>query len=176
MKLSNDNEKGLGDSKNPQKVAVLLSGGKDSVFAAYKISKEHEISCFITIKSENPDSYMFHTPNIDLVELQAESMGIPLITQKTEGKKEKELIDLKKIIKKAKEDYKIKGVVTGALFSNYQGERIDNICKDLDLESLSPLWHMDQELEMRTIIKNNFSIIFSSIAAYGLNKSWLGKK
>lgn len=175
MKLSNDNEKGLEDSKNPLKIAVLLSGGKDSIFAAYKVSKEHELVCLITIKSENPDSYMFHTPNIDLVELQAEAIGLPLITQTTKGEKEVELKDLKQAIKKAKELYKIEGIVTGALFSNYQKERIENICKELSLKSISPLWHMDQELEMRTIIKNNFKIIFSSIAAYGFNKDWLGK-
>lgn len=157
------------------KVAALLSGGKDSVFAAYKISKKHELICLITIKSENPDSYMFHTPNIDLVDLQAKSIGLPLIIQKTKGEKEKELADLKNIIKKAKEEYNIEGIVTGALFSDYQRERIEKICNGLKIESISPLWHMDQELEMRTLLKENFKIILSSIAGYGFKKEWLGK-
>ena len=157
------------------KLASLISGGKDSIFAAYKTSKENEIVCLITIKSENPDSYMFHTPNIDLVGLQAKAMKLPLITQTTKGEKEKELEDLKEAIKKAKEQYQIEGIVTGALFSNYQRERIDKICNELNLKSLAPLWHMDQEEEMRTIINNNFKIIFSSIAAYGFKKEWLGK-
>ena len=34
---------------------------------------------------------------------------------------------------------------------------------------------MDQELEMRHLLKNNFEVIISSIAAQGLGKEWLGK-
>ncbi|MCK5282953.1 MAG: diphthine--ammonia ligase [Nanoarchaeota archaeon] len=158
------------------KLGVLWSSGKDSAFAAYTMKKQnYDMNCLISLKSRNPDSYMFHTPNIDLVELQAKAIGIPLIIQKTKGEKEKELNDLKKAIKKAKELYKIEGIVTGALFSNYQRERIERICDELELKIFSPLWHLDQESEMRDIIKNKFSIIFSSIAAYGLDKTWLGK-
>ena len=66
------------------KVAVLFSGGKDSAFAAY-LAREHghELSCLITILSENPESYMFHTPSISKVKKQAEAADIPLIIQKT---------------------------------------------------------------------------------------------
>ena len=41
MKFLNDNEKGLGDSKNPLKIASLISGGKDSLYAMYKAKKEN---------------------------------------------------------------------------------------------------------------------------------------
>lgn len=157
------------------RIAALISGGKDSLFAAYKAGKKHKLICLITIKSENPDSYMFHTPNIDVVELQAKAMDLPIIIQRTKGEKEKELIDLKQAINKAKDEFKIQGVVSGALFSNYQKERIEKICSKLKLKLLSPLWHIDQEKEMREILNNKFKIIFSSIAAYGLDKNWLGR-
>ena len=61
------------------KIAALISGGKDSWFAAYKASKEHEIACLIAIKSKNPESYMFHIPNVELVKLQAKAAEIPLV-------------------------------------------------------------------------------------------------
>ena len=35
---------------------------------------------------------------------------------------------------------------------------------------------MDQEKEMRQLIKEGFEIVMSSIAAEGLDKSWLGRK
>ncbi|MBD3164272.1 TIGR00289 family protein [Candidatus Woesearchaeota archaeon] len=157
------------------KIAALVSGGKDSLFAAYKAGREHELVSLLSVKSENPHSYMFHTPNIDLVELQAHAIGIPLVVRKTKGEKEKELKDLKQIIQKAGQEYKIQGIVTGALFSQYQKQRIDNICRELNLKSLAPLWRMDPEQEMKELIKNNFKIIFSSIAAYGFDSSWLGR-
>ncbi len=159
-----------------KKLGVLFSSGKDSTYATYIMKKRnYEISCLITIKSENKDSFMFHTPNIDLASLQAKSMGYPLVEQKTSGKKETELLDLKKAIQKAKEKYHIEGVVTGALFSNYQRERIEKICDELALPVFSPLWHKDQETEMRELLKEKFEFILSSVAAYGLDKSWLGK-
>lgn len=158
------------------KLAALVSGGKDGMFAAYLMHvHNYSIECLVTIKSKNPDSYMYHTPNIDIVELQAKAMEVPLVIETTKGEKEKELNSLKKALKKAKEKYNIEGIVSGAIFSNYQRQRIDKICDSLGLKNFVPLWHMDQELEMRHLLKNNFSFLMSSIACDGLDKKWLGK-
>ena len=176
MKLSNDNEKGLGDSKNPQKLAALFTGGKDSTYAIYLAKKEgHEITCLITIQSENPDSYMFHTPAIELTELQAEAMELPIVFGETAGEKEKELIDLEKAILKAKKQFEFEGLITGALFSEYQSSRIETICDKLGLKCISPLWQKNQEQEMQELIDLNFKFILTAIAAEGLDKSWLNR-
>ena len=90
------------------KLGILFSGGKDSCYAAWREKqKGHELACLISIISKNPDSYMFHTPNIELVDMQSKAMGIPLIEQVSEGKKELELKDLEKAVLKAKEKYHI---------------------------------------------------------------------
>jgi len=158
------------------KIAALISGGKDSIYAAYKASKEHEIACLISFKSKKADSYMFHIPNIDLVKQQAKAMEFPLIFMESSGIKEKELEDIKKALKIAIKKYKIEGVVSGALASNYQKIRIDNICKDLKLESIAPLWHINLEQYLKDLTKNNFKVIIVGIAAEGLDESWLGKE
>jgi diphthine-ammonia ligase len=158
------------------KLAALFTGGKDSVYATYLAQKEgHKITCLITIKSENPDSYMFHTPAIELTELQAEAMEMPHVIASTEGEKEKELEDLELAIKAAKEKFEFEGVITGALFSEYQSSRIEKICNKLRLKCVNPLWHKKQEEEMQELVDNGFEFIFTSIAAYGLNKDWLNK-
>jgi diphthine-ammonia ligase len=159
------------------KLGVLFSSGKDSCYATQLMKEQnYNLSCLITIKSSNKDSYMYHTPNIDLVSLQSESMEIPLLTQNTTGLKEDELEDLEKVLIKAKKEYGILGVVTGALFSKYQASRIESICDKLNLKCFNPLWHKDQEKYMKEVISKDFEIIFSSIAADGLSKEWLGKK
>lgn len=159
------------------KLGVLFSSGKDSTYSAYLMKKQgYDLSCLITVKSSNKDSYMYHTPNIDLVELQAKAMELPLLTQKTTGKKEDELKDLEKVLVKAKKKFGILGVCTGALFSEYQASRIKKICDKLSLACFSPLWHKNQEEYMKELISKDFEIIFSSIAADGLDESWLGKK
>ncbi|MBU0628549.1 MAG: diphthine--ammonia ligase [Nanoarchaeota archaeon] len=157
------------------KLAALISGGKDSWFAAYKESKKHELACLISIKSKNPESYMFHIPNIHLVEMQAEAAGIPLVTLETEGVKEEELEDLKQAIQIAQEKYRIEGIVSGAIKSNYQKQRVDKICSDLGLASLAPLWQANEELYITELIKN-FHVIIVGIAADGLKKEFLGTR
>ena len=159
------------------KCGVLFSGGKDSAFAAYQVKKYlNEINCLITVISENPDSYMFHTPSISKVEKQAEVMDIPLLLQKTKGEKEEELKDLEKIISKAKSDFDIEAVVTGAVESAYQASRVQKICDNLELECFNPLWQKDQFELLNDLINNNFKIILTGVFAYPLNESWLGRK
>ncbi|MEA3378485.1 MAG: diphthine--ammonia ligase [Nanoarchaeota archaeon] len=162
--------------KNNLHLAVLFSSGKDSCLALHVMRKmNYKIDCLVTIKSKNPDSFMYHTPNIDLAKLQAEAMELPIIIQETEGEKEKELNALKEALLIAKQKFPIAGVVTGALFSTYQKTRIEKTCEELGLKCFSPLWHMDQKKEMQELLKQGFEFIFSSIAADGLDKSWLGR-
>jgi len=156
------------------KLGALVSSGKDSVYAMYKMMKlNHPIACMITMKSSNLDSFMYHTPAIEMVKLQSKAFGIPLLEQETKGVKEKELEDLKKALENAKKKYKIEGIITGALYSNYQRERIEKIAEELNLLVYSPLWHMDQEGLLREIISTGFKFILTKIAAEGLDKSWL---
>lgn len=158
------------------KIASLISGGKDSLYSAYLAGKENELVCLITLYSENKDSYMFHTPSITKVEKQAEVMGLHLITWRTKGEKEKELIDLEEVIQKAINEYEIKGITTGALHSDYQATRIQKICDKLGIKCINPLWHKDEISYLKELIEDDFKIIIIAVAAYPLNESWLGRE
>ena len=156
------------------KLAALISGGKDSLYAAYLASKEHDIVYFISMVSENPASYMFHFPNLHLVRTQASLVGVPLLEKKTKGEKELELDDLEEAIASLKGE--IDGVVTGALASSYQKTRIDSICKRHDLLSIAPLWHRDPAEYLHSALRDNFEIIYVGVAAPPLDEKWLGRK
>ena len=158
------------------KLGVLFSGGKDSTLALFKAMKENEISCLISIFPKKDDSYMFHYPNIHLTKLQAKAMDIPIIAKDTEGKKEEELKDLEEAVSNAIKMFEIEGVVTGAVRSNYQYQRIEMICKKLGLKLISPLWQKNEEEILNEILKNRFEVIITGIAAYPLTKDFLGKK
>jgi diphthine-ammonia ligase len=155
------------------RLAVLISGGKDSVFALYKAQQMgHEIKILGTMVPKRSDSYMFHYPNIHLTHYVAEALEIPLVFAETSGEKEKELDDLKKLLSSLDVD----GVVTGAIASSYQKERIDKICDALGLKSVAPLWHHDPLEIMKELIDLKFKIIFVGVSAFGLNQTWLGKE
>ena len=159
------------------KCGILFSGGKDSVFATY-LAKiyENEITCLITIISENPESYMFHTPSISKVKKQADVMNIPLLTQKTKGRKEEELEDLESVIKKAKKEYNIEAIVTGSVESAYQASRVQKICDNLELDCFNPLWQKNQLELLKDLLESKFKIVITGVFAYPLNKLWLGRE
>jgi len=155
---------------NKLRTAVLFSGGKDSGLAlAYAL--EHTIvKCLIIMQSSNSESYMFHTPNIKWVDMQAKACGISYIIQKTDGKKEDELKDLELAIKKVKQKYKVQAIVTGAIESIYQASRIQTITNKLKMECFNPLWQKDQIQLLEELLKKRYDVVIVGTFGYGLNK------
>ena len=157
------------------RLGVLFSGGKDSVFACHLAKQKDEVACLITIRSNNPDSYMFHTPNIRCTDLQARAMKIPILSWPTAGRKEEELYDLAAAISAARERYGVEGIVTGAIESVYQASRVQRICRDLELWCCSPIWQANQIDYLYLLLKEGFSVIISGVYAYPFDASWLGQ-
>jgi len=120
-------------------------------------------------------SYMFHFPNLRWTNLQAESVGVPLLSEQTEGVKEEELKDLTRALKRAKSEFGLEGIYTGALASVYQKTRVEGVCKDLGLDCVSPLWGTDPESHIRQLVRDGFFVIVVSVSALGLDQSWLGR-
>ena len=177
------NQKGKADylatfaKEKNMKLACLYSGGKDSNLALYIMQRQnYEISCLVSIIPINPDSYMFQQPNLNFLKLQAEALEIPLITRQTKGEKELELKDLKIALIDAKKKFGIQGVISGALYSNYQRERIQKICNALNLRMFSPLWHKKQDQELFELVDNKFEFVMCKIAGYGLSEKWLNRR
>jgi len=157
------------------RLVALISGGKDSIYAAYLAKKAgHEVVCAITMVSDNPDSYMWHVPNVELTEMQAELMGIPLIQVATEGKKEIELDDLTNVLSGM--GSRIDGVVSGAVASKYQMSRIERIASDLGMACVAPLWQQEPIGVLHGLLHDKFQVIITAVAAGGLDASWLGRQ
>lgn len=159
------------------KLGVLFSGGKDSNYSMYLAKKAgNEITCLITLLSKNSYSYMFQKPSVSQTKKQAEVLGLPLIVVKTLGEKEKELKDLEEAIKKAIKKYKIEGVVTGAVRSEYQASRIQKICDTLEIKCVNPIWQKNQIELLKEIVGGGFEVVVVGVGAYPLDKTWLGRK
>lgn len=158
------------------KSVILYSGGKDSTMAVYESQKNgDEIYALLAMVSRNKESYMFHVPDIHMVDYCSAAMEIPSIDVLTDGIKEEELNDLEQTLTRLKEKG-IEAVYSGALESVYQKSRIDKICEKLGLKSISPLWHKDPIKYMNEIVDLGFEVIITSVSAYGLTKEWLGKR
>ncbi|MBS3782024.1 MAG: TIGR00289 family protein [Candidatus Thermoplasmatota archaeon] len=153
--------------------AALFSGGKDSSLALWKAqSLGLNVDHLVTVYPERNDSYMFHKPNLHLIPDLAKSIGIELVKVKTSGEKEKEVEDLQFELK----NLDVSGLITGAVASKYQMERIEKMSEELSLDVYAPLWNMSQHNLLEELLKNGFKTIIVSVSALGLDEGWLGKQ
>ncbi len=156
-------------------VAVLFTGGKDSSFTLYwMLLQGFRVECLISIVPEYEDSMLYHKPIEDILYLQAESAGVPLIVEHV-SKPEQELDALRRALTRAIERYGIGGVAAGALLSDYQRMRFSMIAEELGLKSYTPLWRIDQKKYMHELIDAGIRYMIISISSYGLPHSFLGR-
>jgi predicted ATP pyrophosphatase (TIGR00289 family) len=152
------------------RVAVLFSGGKDSVFAA-EVCRMMGWEVFLLTVIPAKDSTMFHYPNLEWCRLQAKAMGLPHMAAKPKkGGEEGELLAAKAALRKMKAD----GVAAGAIESEYQKERVDRIAFELGIRSFCPIWRTGMQLlEEQCKYLESYVV---AVAAYGLGEKDLGAR
>ena len=114
---------------------------------------------------------MFHTVKVHLSSILARAIGIENVVVETSGEKELELDDLRRAL----EGLDVAGLVTGAVASTYQKSRVDNICDELGLRHVSPLWGRSSPELLDEILDVGMEVIVTAVAARGLDEGWLGR-
>jgi len=154
------------------RLASLYSGGKDSTFSLYiEEQMGHDVPYLVNIVPEDAASWIFHTPNLSAVPLMAEAMGKKLITAPSTGTEEGDMQGLRDAL----EGLDVDGVITGAVWSDYQWDRMNLVCHDLGLRVFSPLWRKDQDLVMDAFLQSGIKAIIVGCYAEGLGPEWLGR-
>ena len=155
------------------RLAAMYSGGKDSTFATYLAEQMgHEIVCLVTVRPEDRASWIFHTPNLSVVQVMAEAMGKELVTVPSDGTEEGDMAAMRDALS----GLDIDGIVVGALWSDYQWDRMNLICGDLGLYVLAPLWRKDQDTVYDEMVSAGVEAIIVGVFAEGLDERWLGRR
>jgi ABC transporter with metal-binding/Fe-S-binding domain ATP-binding protein len=134
-----------------------------------------DVVSLVTVIPDSKESWMFHFPAVKWTGLQAQAMRIPRTIIQTAGVKEVELDDLKCGLRRLIKSAGIDGIVSGAVASEYQRSRLDNLCEELGIRSFAPLWHKNQAQLVREQIDSGFEIIVTACGALGLTSNWLGR-
>ena len=155
----------------------LFSGGKDSTYAIYLAQKQgHEVTCLLSVFAKSEESHLLHHPNLQWTKLQSESMKIPQLTiHSTSDETDDELFALETLLKNAKEQFHIEGLVHGGIKSQFQKEKFETLCLKLDLIVVTPLWNAKPEQYMNDLFDSNFVFIMITVSSDGLDDTWLGK-
>ena len=165
------------------RTAALISGGKDSCYNMMScIAEGHDIVALINLKPDGKDdldSYMYQTVGHDAVHLFGAAMDLPLYRQTISGvpvetnlsysvNASDEVEDLYKILEKVKTEKYINSVSVGAILSNYQRIRVENVCHRLDLIVLAYLWERDQTTLLKEMVDCEVEAIVIKVATMGL--------
>lgn len=167
----------------------LFSGGKDSSWAVYRaLETGLAVRRLVTVHPEG-DSYMYHVPATDLATLAAESIGIPVVdvrpddfeaegTTDSGAQGDRELAVLESALRDLEPelDGGIAGVVAGAVESEFQTGRIEEMCERLGCDLFAPLWQRDPSTLAEGMIEAGFDVRIVQVSAAGLDESWLGRR
>ncbi len=154
----------------------MLSGGKDSCLAHHVATHwGFTPTCGIVIRPRDPESHMFHLPNLDLAAAQARALGLDVVDVEAPAGKETETEILETAFQQAIE-HGAETIVSGAVASEYQRVRIERAAHRTGLKTHAPLWHKDPVDILDTLVDAGFDVRFSAVAADGLDRSWLGRR
>jgi ABC transporter with metal-binding/Fe-S-binding domain ATP-binding protein len=154
-------------------VTALVSGGKDSVYAAYLADTQGwPVDELLTLAPSDPESMLFHTPNLSLVALQAEAWGKRHRLVPISGRGETAELDAL--------DRALAGsrgpVVTGAIASSYQWARVVRVADLHGRRVYAPLWRKDPIRVVREEIAAGLDIRFVHLSAEPLPVEWVGER
>ena len=153
------------------RVAILWTGGKDSYSAYEKVLTEgHEVACLITFIGDRP--FLCHP--VQGIELQAKALGLPHVKAKV-GKPY--LPGYRRAIKGLIKDYGVRGIATGDItqVDDFHGNWIDDVCKDINIKILRPLWGIDRHKHLDELVASGAKVIFTCVLKKWFDQSWLGR-
>jgi diphthine-ammonia ligase len=152
---------------------ALVSGGKDSLYSAYLAETQGwTVDELVTLIPDDPDSMLFHTPNLSMVALQAEAWGKTHRTQRVEGiGEEAEVRALRSALSGSSGT-----VVAGAIASSYQWGRLHRLCFELGRRLYTPLWGKSPGRVVREEFGAGLDIRLVHLAAEPLPPRLIGQR
>lgn len=166
------------------RVVALVSGGKDSCYNMMQcVGAGHTLVALANLQPQHKDeldSYMYQTVGHQGIDLYAEAMGLPLYrevisgTAVNQGKiyrptDDDEVEDMYRLLARIKGEMDIEAVAVGAILSDYQRIRVENVCRRLGLVSLAYLWRRNQKELLQEMITSNVEAIIIKVACLGLD-------
>lgn len=175
------------------RVVGLVSGGKDSIWNLHYCHHfDHELVCLAHLAppagTDELDSYMYQTVGSNVNAFIARALELPLIQRVITGRPKgvdaidyspaegDEVEDLFLLLQDVLEQHpEIDAVSCGAILSNYQRLRVENVCSRLGLKVLAFMWRQEQDLLLRQMISAGLDARIVKVASMGLDGKHVGK-
>lgn len=160
------------------KAIFSWSGGKDSSYCLHKVLQENlfEVKYLLTTVNANFKRVSMHGVREELLDLQVESIGIPVlkvsVSEGTNAEYEKQM---EALLLKAKSEG-IETVIFGDIFlEDLRVYRENNLAK-VGMKAAFPIWKMDTKALLDDFISKGFKTITCCVNDGYLNDTWVGKE
>lgn len=161
------------------KVLFNWSGGKDSAFALYMMLNDPdiEICCLFTTVNEHFQRISMHGVQKDLLERQAQSIGLPLeilyLPEAPTMDSYEAAMRLK--LQELIHHYGFKSVAFGDIFLEDLRAYREQKLNELQLNAIFPLWGRNTKDLIQEFICNGFKTITCCVDALKLDKAFCGR-
>jgi uncharacterized protein (TIGR00290 family) len=157
-----------------KKAFVSWSGGKDSCLAFYRaVDNGLDVRYLLNMATEDGMRSRSHGLSKDVLEMQAEAIGLPLIQGKAtwDGYEE----EFCKILLSLKEQGITDGIFGDIDFEVHR-EWVERICNKCGITPHLPLWMEDQSKLLQEFIGSGFKAIVVATDASVMGEEWLGSQ
>jgi predicted ATP pyrophosphatase (TIGR00289 family) len=86
-----------------------------------------------------------------------------------------ELIIIENLLRQAKAQFQIDGLLHGGIKSKFQKEQFETLCLKLNLIPVAPLWELEPTKYMNDLLDSGFNFMVITVSSDGLDEQWLGK-
>lgn len=157
------------------KALISWSGGKDSAFACYKaLSQGVDIVCLLNAVRKRYGRVAFHGVRRELIDLQAEAIGVPLHQFKVNmDNYEEKYMEAVKAVKKV---WGVREGVFGDIFLDDGRQWVEKVCRAMRIKPAFPLWNINTERLIKDFVAAGFEAYVVSTQANLLGKDWVGRR
>jgi uncharacterized protein (TIGR00290 family) len=154
------------------------SGGKDSAYGLHQVLAQElfHVKYLLTTVNKNFNRISMHGVREELLDLQAASVGIPLIkVMMDEGTNTEYEHEMEKALSPLKKEG-IQHVIYGDIFlQDLRTYREQNLSR-IGMAGVFPLWKLDTNWMMRDFLKRGFKTVTCCIDESYLSEEWVGKE
>jgi len=151
------------------------SGGKDSCLACYKAMQAgYQVKYLLNFISRESKRGCFHGIESQLMQLQADLIGIPLVQKETTADMQKYEEEFKEAVLELKTQG-IEKMVFGDIFLLDQVNWVERVCQEIGISPVEPLWNRHPEDIVEEFINCGFKAIIVSCQAAKLDKEFIGR-
>ncbi len=163
----------------PERVAVAWSGGKDSSLTLWRLREDThwEVAALLTTVTEDYDRISMHGVRRELLEAQAQAMGIPLAIAYIPADATDEIFRtrMEQAFCRLRED-RITTIAFGDLFLEHVRRYRQDWLPSIGVTPIFPLWHEDTERLAETFVAEGYGAIVVCVDTTWLDAEFVGRE